>query len=103
MADPTVAVLLEKLGRSRARVVETVRSMPEEERGAAPAPGEWSAHQQIAHLAEMEPVWLGWALQIARRPGAVVGEPGLTLTPSVATAGAEQLETLLQRLERSRE
>ena len=103
MGDPDTSKLLATLAESRATLLDTVSSMPDEERLATPIPDEWTAHQQIAHLAEMENIWLDWALEIAHHPGAVVGEPNLTVTPSVDTAHAEEFDLLIQRLTRSRQ
>ncbi len=69
-----VADLLEKLQAERQDLLNILRGFSEEKAQEHPH-GEWSAKQQVAHLVQGEPEWLGWALEIYTTPGATVGQP----------------------------
>ena len=98
-----VEFLRQKLAETRAATLQLISTLSDEYMHRHPAPGEWSPHQQLAHLAEMEGIWLDWALTIARNPGAEVGRRGITPTPSVETADQYSQEELLERMARARE
>ena len=95
--------LLAKLADTRATTLELVQAIDDNTRRTRPSRGEWSVHEQLAHLAEMEPIWLSWALQIASDPGVEVGDPGPTPTLSVDTADQSSLRELEVRLSGARE
>jgi uncharacterized damage-inducible protein DinB len=98
MDDATLTELLVKLAETRATTFELVRNMDDDARRTHPSPDGWSVHQQLAHLAEMEHIWLSWALAIASEPGIEVGDPGPTPTPGVETADRRTFEDLETQL-----
>jgi YbgC/YbaW family acyl-CoA thioester hydrolase len=83
---------------ARDELLAAIGDLSDEQLDQAPAPGEWSARQQLAHLGEMEGIWLSWALQVAADPGCQFGERGQTATPSVDSAAAWPRERLIDRL-----
>jgi uncharacterized damage-inducible protein DinB len=95
--------LLAKLADTRAATLELILTMDDDARRSRPSANEWSVHEQLAHLAEMEPIWLSWALEIASNPGVEVGDIGPTPTPSVQTADQSTLEDLEALLQSVRE
>lgn len=96
------AELFEKLRDERARLLGMVEGSSEEELDRALAPGEWTVRQQLAHLAEMEGIWLAWALSIARSSRCQVGDRGQTPTPSVERGAEQSREELLGALGEAR-
>lgn len=67
--------LLQKLDSHRRELVSQVQEMSEEEAGRRPAEGEWSAKEQLVHLAAFERLWLEWAMKVRDEPGSEVGPP----------------------------
>lgn len=51
-------VLLQSLGAAPAQVAQAAAALPPEAHAWRPAPGEWSAHNVLAHLAAAEPPFL---------------------------------------------
>jgi len=49
--------LLQKLESHRRELVHQVQEMTEEEAGRRPSEGEWSAKEQLVHLAAFERLW----------------------------------------------
>lgn len=104
MRPPELQDLLDKLESQRAEVFQQVAGMSEEEAGQPPAEGEWSAKQQLAHLAEAERGWVSWALQVRDSPGGTAGPPGEgQWTTSQQGANARSKEELLNSLRAVRE
>jgi hypothetical protein len=65
MATPeSIRELLDKMEREREALLAQAEAMTDAEASAAPADGEgeaqWSAKQQLAHLAEMETAYRAW-------------------------------------------
>jgi acyl-CoA thioester hydrolase len=87
---------------ARESLLELIAALSDDDFGRAPAPGEWTPRQQVAHLAEMESVWLSWALQVAANPGCEFGHRHQTPTPSVDVAAATSREALIEELAKSR-
>jgi len=54
----------------------------------APAPGEWSAAEVLAHIAEMEPFWMRKCLAMRERPDVVIQR----VTPEERSARLSALE-----------
>jgi uncharacterized damage-inducible protein DinB len=67
--------LLEKLESHRRELVDQVQEMTEEEASRRPSEGEWSAKEQLVHLATFERLWLEWAMKVRDEPGSEVGPP----------------------------
>jgi uncharacterized damage-inducible protein DinB len=67
--------LLEKIESHRRELVRQVQEMSEEEAGRRPAEGQWSAKEQLVHLAAFERLWRQWALKVRDEPGSEVGPP----------------------------
>jgi acyl-CoA thioester hydrolase len=98
-----VASLLGRLAGQRARLLDVVGTLSEEELDRTPEPGGWTARQQLAHLAEMEGIWLSWALSIAYSPECQVGLRGQSPTPSIHQAHTRSGPELLDSLEEARD
>jgi uncharacterized damage-inducible protein DinB len=67
--------LVDKLESHRRELVTQVQNMGEEQAGRRPSEQEWSAGEQLAHLAAFERLWLQWAMQVRDQPGCEVGPP----------------------------
>ena len=67
--------LLQKLESHRRELVHQVQEMTEEEASRRPAEREWSAKEQLVHLAAFERLWLEWAMKVRDEPGSDVGPP----------------------------
>ncbi|MDO8751262.1 MAG: DinB family protein [Dehalococcoidia bacterium] len=101
---PQVAGLLEKLSTERQDLLNVLAVLSDEQAQEHPK-GEWSAKQQMAHLVEGEPEWLGWALSVYHRPGITVGQPPEVEQPflrEVADADSLPLTWWLRRLGETR-
>ncbi|MFH1141842.1 MAG: DinB family protein [Chloroflexota bacterium] len=101
---PQVAELLEKLQTERQELLKALATFSELQAQQHPN-GEWSAKQQIAHLVEGEPEWLGWALAVYHSPGITVGQPPEVEQPflrDVAEADSQPLAWWLSRLGETR-
>jgi uncharacterized damage-inducible protein DinB len=72
---PELEELLQKLDSHRRELVGQVEGMTEEEAGRRPSEGEWSAKEQLVHLATFERLWLEWAMKVRDEPGCEVGPP----------------------------
>jgi DinB superfamily len=88
-ADDARASLLGRLAEQRAELLEVIGGLSEEDLDRVPGPGAWNARQQLAHLAEMEGIWLAWRW---RQPGAAPPRPRPcwrrgTLRAAAITAG----------------
>jgi uncharacterized damage-inducible protein DinB len=93
--------LLEKLESHRRELVSQVQEMTEEEVSRRPAEGEWSAKEQLVHLAAFERLWREWAMKVRDEPGCEVGPP----PPNPAAypeAETRSLADLLQELASAR-
>jgi acyl-CoA thioester hydrolase len=101
--DPNAELtMLQAWQSGRESLLDVVARLSDEEFSRSPAPGEWSPRQQVAHVAEMERMWLGWALQVASDPGCQFGHRHQTPTPSVDAVADTSLEALLDELAVSR-
>lgn len=69
----TVEDRIARLERDVARLIEDVRSLPDEVLYREPSDGEWSIMSNLAHVAEMLPYWAHQAEAIAGSPGARFG------------------------------
>jgi uncharacterized damage-inducible protein DinB len=65
---PELEELLQKLDSHRRELVGQVEGMTEEEAGRRPSEGEWSAKEQLVHLATFERLWLEWAMKVRDEP-----------------------------------
>jgi uncharacterized damage-inducible protein DinB len=75
MRPPELEELLEKLESHRRELVRQVQEMGEEKAGRRPSEGEWSAKEQLVHLAQFERLWLEWTMTVRDEPGCEVGPP----------------------------
>jgi hypothetical protein len=73
MRPPELEELLEKIESQRGELVGQLRQMTEEEAGRRPSERDWSAKEQVAHLATYERLFLEWALAVRDKPGSQVG------------------------------
>jgi uncharacterized damage-inducible protein DinB len=89
--------LLQKLESQRRELVGQVQGMTEEEASRRPSEGEWSAKEQVAHLATYERLWLGWTMKVRDEPGCEVG-PTSPNPPAYSGAQTRSLDDLLQEL-----
>jgi uncharacterized damage-inducible protein DinB len=93
--------LLQKLESHRRELVGQVQKMSEEEAGRRPAEGEWSAKEQLVHLAAFERLWLEWAAKVRDEPGSEVGPPPPN-PPAYPEADSRSVADLLRRLAAAR-
>jgi len=93
--------LLEKLESHRRELVHQVEEMTEEEAGRRPSEGEWSAKEQLVHLATFERLWLEWAMKVRDEPGCEVGPPPPN-PPAYPEAETRSLANLLRELASAR-
>jgi uncharacterized damage-inducible protein DinB len=93
--------LLQKLESHRRELVAQVEAMSEEEAGRRPSEGDWSAKEQLVHLAAFERLWLQWAMKVRDEPGAEVGPPPPN-PPGYPEAETRSLADLLQELASAR-
>jgi len=75
--------------------------MGEEEAGRRPAEGEWSAKEQLVHLAAFERLWREWSMQVRDQPGCQVGPPPPN-PPAYPEAESRSVADLLQELASAR-
>lgn len=101
MHPPELDELLQKLESHRRELVDQVEGMTEEEVSRRPSEREWSAREQLAHLAAFERLWLEWAVKVREEPGCEVGPPPPN-PPAYAEAEARPLADLLQELASAR-
>lgn len=93
--------LLQKLEAHRRELVTQVQEMTEEEAGRRPAEGEWSAKEQLVHLAAFERLWREWSMQVRDEPGCAVGPPPPN-PPAYPEAETRSVADLLQELASAR-
>ena len=93
--------LLEKMESQRGQLVGLARQMHEEEAGRRPSERDWSAKEQVAHLATYERFWLEWALAVRDKPGSQVG-PTAGNPEAYPEAQASSLDDVLQGLAAAR-
>ena len=93
--------LLPKLESHRGELVRQVQEMGEEEAGRRPAEGEWSAKEQLVHLAAFERLWREWSMQVRDEPGCQVGPPPPN-PPAYPEAESRSVADLLQELASAR-
>ena len=93
--------LLQKLESHREKLVSQVQEMSEEEAGRRPAEGEWSAKEQLVHLAAFERLWREWSMQVRDEPGCQVGPPPPN-PPAYPEAESRSVADLLQELASAR-
>lgn len=93
--------LLQKLESHRQKLVSQVQEMSEEEAGRRPAEGEWSAKEQLVHLAAFERLWREWSMQVRDQPGCEVGPPPPN-PPAYPEAESRSVADLLQELASAR-
>jgi uncharacterized damage-inducible protein DinB len=93
--------LLEKLESHRQELVSQVQEMSEEEAGRRLAKGEWSAKEQLVHLAAFERLWREWAMKVRDEPGSEVGPPAPN-PPAYPEAETRSVAELLQELASAR-
>jgi len=93
--------LLQRLESHRRELVHQVEEMTEEEAGRRPSEGEWSAKEQLVHLAAFERLWLEWAMKVRDEPGCEVGPPSPN-PPAYPEAETRSVADLLQELASAR-
>jgi uncharacterized damage-inducible protein DinB len=101
MRPPELEELLEKIASQREQLVGQLRQMTEEEAGRRPSERDWSAKEQVAHLATYERLWLEWALAVRDKPGCQVG-PTEGNPEAYPEAQAGSLDDVLQGLAAAR-
>ena len=89
--------LLQKLESHRRELVHQVQEMTEEEAGRRPSEQDWSAKEQLVHLAAFERLWLEWAMKVRDEPGCEVGPPPPN-PPAYPEADTRSVADLLQEL-----
>jgi uncharacterized damage-inducible protein DinB len=98
---PELEELLQKLEAHRQELVRQVREMSEEEAGRRPSEDQWSAKEQLVHLATFERFWREWAMQVRDEPGCQVGPPPPN-PPAYPEAETRSVADLLQELASAR-
>ncbi|MCH7705793.1 MAG: DinB family protein [Chloroflexi bacterium] len=101
---PEIEDLLEKMEAHRTELLAILEGLSNEAAERHPE-GEWSAKQQVAHLVQAEPTWLGWARTVRDEPGATVGQTpdeGQVFLEDVDTADSHSLSWWLERLRETR-
>jgi uncharacterized damage-inducible protein DinB len=93
--------LLEKLESHRGELVHQVQEMAEEEASRRPSEEEWSAKEQLVHLAKFERLWLEWAMKARDEPGCEVGPPPPN-PPAYPEAKTRSVADLLEELASAR-
>jgi uncharacterized damage-inducible protein DinB len=93
--------LLQKLESHRGELMRQVQEMSEEEAGRRPAEGEWSAKEQLVHLAAFERLWREWSMQVRDQPGCEVGPPPPN-PPAYPEAESRSVADLFQELASAR-
>jgi uncharacterized damage-inducible protein DinB len=101
MRPPELEELLGKIESQREQLVGQLRQMTEEEAGRRPSERDWSAKEQVAHLATYERLWLEWALAVRDKPGSQVG-PTEGNPEAYPEAQAGSLDDVLQGLAAAR-
>ena len=101
MRPPELEELLGKIESQRGQLVGQARQMTDEEAGHRPSEGQWSAKEQVAHLATYERHWLEWALAVRDKPGSQVG-PTEGNPEAYPEAQAGSLDDVLQGLAAAR-
>jgi hypothetical protein len=90
--------LLDKMGAERERLLRQAEALTEDQAEHAPADGvgeaQWSAKQQLAHLAEMETAYRAWVERALEEDDPDVSNvrgdrPGIALTEANAHSVAE--------------
>lgn len=99
-----VSALEEALTRAQARLTALLEGVEREELlYIPPGPGEWSAAEVLAHIAEMEPFWMRKCLAMRERPDVVLQratpEEQRARLAAVETYGKAPLAHLRARLE----
>jgi len=99
--------LVDKMAAERDRLLRQVLALTEEEAGRAPvdAAGEaqWTAKEQLAHLAEMETAYRAWVEQALKEDGAdVTGVRGEPPAIPLQQANSRALAELVAELRRQR-
>jgi uncharacterized damage-inducible protein DinB len=89
--------LVEKLESHRRELLRQVGEMTEEEAGRRPSEQEWSAKEQLLHLAAFERLWLEWAMKVRDEPGCEVGPPPPN-PPAYADAATRPVGDLVREL-----
>jgi acyl-CoA thioesterase FadM/uncharacterized damage-inducible protein DinB len=102
-SSPVPAALWRSWQSARDGLLAVVGELSDEQLDRAPAAGEWTPREQLAHLSEMEGIWLSWALHVARDPGCQFGHRHQTPTPSVDAAAEWSRERLIEKLSDARE
>lgn len=100
MRPPELQDLIEKLGAHRQELLSQVEKISEEAAGRR-SNQEWSAKEQLVHLAAFERLWLQWAMQVRDQPGREVGPPPPN-PESYPEAGTRSLADLVQELASAR-
>ncbi len=96
MRPPELEELIEKLGSHRQELLSQVERMSEEEAGRRSGQ-EWSAKEQLVHVAAFERLWLQWAMEVRDQPGCEVGPPPPN-PESYPEAGGHSLADLVREL-----
>ena len=98
-----IAELIEKMTTERARLLEVLESMSEEQMLAAQNNGEdWNAKQQISHLCEMETTYRAWVERAVEEDGAVVDgvfgkRPSIRLEDAAKHTGQNHIAEMRQQ------
>ena len=93
--------LLQKLESHRRELMHQVEEMTAEEASRRPSEGEWSAKEQLVHLAAFERLWLEWTMKVRDEPGSEVGPPPPN-PPAHPKAEIHSVADLLQELASAR-
>lgn len=100
MRPPQLEELMEKLESHRRDLVSHVEGMTDED-ASRRSEREWSAKEQLMHLAAFERLWVEWAMKVCTEPGSEVGPPPPN-PPTYDEAHARPLADLLRELASAR-
>ena len=101
MRPPELEELLGKIDSQRGQLIGQLRQMTDAEAGRRLSEGQWSAKEQVAHLATYERLWLEWTLAVRDEPGCQVG-PTKANPEAYPEAQTRSLDDLLQELASAR-
>jgi uncharacterized damage-inducible protein DinB len=101
MPSAELEELLEKLESHRRELVRQVQKVTGEEAGRRRSEGQWSAKEQLMHLAAFEKLWREWATKVRDEPGCEVGPPPPN-PPGYPEAEPRSIAELLRELDSAR-
>ena len=98
----TIEILAQDLRAAQQDVVDSLAGASDVELHSPPAPGEWTASEVVAHVIEMQPMWMakianaGHESDLARSHSEIERR-----TDSVDTHSGDDIDTIMRRLAES--